>query len=366
MGRLAPLGGGEQPAEEADQPDDHRPVAVREDQVASHDRDRAERRTARASAPAATAGSPWRCAAPAACSARTHRRRRRAGRAGRRLRRRRPVAGPGARRRHPAAGLALRRSHGATVYEEPSESSSRTTRVSSAAAQAVRGDGPPSVASSGDAGAGAGQLRQLRVQPRAVPRRARGRADRPPQRRHRRRRGARAGARRRAHLARPGRPEDSGIICDAVAAFAERGTPVLGVCLGHQAIGHVYGASIVGATELMHGKTSPIDHDRHRRLRRPAVTADGDALPLADDRPGDAARRPRGHGDDRRRHDHGRAPPPPRRRGRPVPPRERPHRQRPRPPARPCSPAATERFGPDIGRPCDRYPDQNRLSRAAR
>jgi len=59
----------------------------------------------------------------------------------------------------------------------------------------------------------------------------------------------------------PGRPEDAGIICDAVTAFAERGTPVLGVCLGHQAIGHVYGATIVGAGELMHGKTSPIDHD---------------------------------------------------------------------------------------------------------
>ena len=58
----------------------------------------------------------------------------------------------------------------------------------------------------------------------------------------------------------PGRPERSGIICDAVAAFAEQGTPVFGVCLGQQAIGHVYGASIVGATELMHGKTSPIDH----------------------------------------------------------------------------------------------------------
>ena len=43
------------------------------------------------------------------------------------------------------------------------------------------------------------------------------------------------------HLARPGRPEDAGIICDAVAAFAERGTPVFGVCLGQQAIGHVYG-----------------------------------------------------------------------------------------------------------------------------
>jgi len=58
----------------------------------------------------------------------------------------------------------------------------------------------------------------------------------------------------------PGRPEDAGMICEAITAFAERGTPVLGVCLGHQAIGHVYGATIVGATELMHGKTSPIEH----------------------------------------------------------------------------------------------------------
>ncbi len=59
----------------------------------------------------------------------------------------------------------------------------------------------------------------------------------------------------------PGRPEDSGIICDAIGVFAERGTPVFGVCLGHQAIGHVYGADVVGAPELMHGKTSPILHD---------------------------------------------------------------------------------------------------------
>lgn len=59
----------------------------------------------------------------------------------------------------------------------------------------------------------------------------------------------------------PGRPEDAGIMCAAVPAFAERGTPVLGVCLGHQGIGHVYGASIVRAPELMHGKTSVIRHD---------------------------------------------------------------------------------------------------------
>lgn len=59
----------------------------------------------------------------------------------------------------------------------------------------------------------------------------------------------------------PGRPETSGILCDAIGAFAELGTPVLGVCLGHQAIGHVYGAAVVGAPELMHGKTSEILHD---------------------------------------------------------------------------------------------------------
>jgi anthranilate synthase/aminodeoxychorismate synthase-like glutamine amidotransferase len=59
----------------------------------------------------------------------------------------------------------------------------------------------------------------------------------------------------------PGRPETSGIICDAIGAFAARRTPVLGVCLGHQAIGHVFGAVVVGAPELMHGKTSPILHD---------------------------------------------------------------------------------------------------------
>lgn len=58
----------------------------------------------------------------------------------------------------------------------------------------------------------------------------------------------------------PGRPESSGIICDAIGAFTAVGTPILGVCLGHQAIGHVYGADVVGAPVLMHGKTSAIEH----------------------------------------------------------------------------------------------------------
>jgi anthranilate synthase/aminodeoxychorismate synthase-like glutamine amidotransferase len=52
----------------------------------------------------------------------------------------------------------------------------------------------------------------------------------------------------------PGRPEDAGILCDIIPAFAGV-VPVFGVCLGHQAIGHVYGASVVRAPELLHGKT---------------------------------------------------------------------------------------------------------------
>ena len=59
----------------------------------------------------------------------------------------------------------------------------------------------------------------------------------------------------------PGRPEDAGILCDAVRAFADRDVPVLGVCLGHQAIGYAYGATVDGAATLMHGKTSEITHD---------------------------------------------------------------------------------------------------------
>jgi anthranilate synthase/aminodeoxychorismate synthase-like glutamine amidotransferase len=58
----------------------------------------------------------------------------------------------------------------------------------------------------------------------------------------------------------PGRPEDAGISSDAIAAFAERGYPVLGVCLGHQCIGALYGGEVVRAPQIMHGKTSPIHH----------------------------------------------------------------------------------------------------------
>jgi anthranilate synthase/aminodeoxychorismate synthase-like glutamine amidotransferase len=59
----------------------------------------------------------------------------------------------------------------------------------------------------------------------------------------------------------PGRPEDAGILCDLIGPMASTGVPILGVCLGHQAIGHVFGGDVVRAPHLMHGKTSEVNHD---------------------------------------------------------------------------------------------------------
>jgi anthranilate synthase/aminodeoxychorismate synthase-like glutamine amidotransferase len=58
----------------------------------------------------------------------------------------------------------------------------------------------------------------------------------------------------------PGRPEDAGVSNEAIVAFGERGVPVLGVCLGHQCIGQLYGGRVVRAERVMHGKTSSIRH----------------------------------------------------------------------------------------------------------
>ena len=58
----------------------------------------------------------------------------------------------------------------------------------------------------------------------------------------------------------PGRPEDSYISLTAIQKFGQK-IPVLGVCLGHQAIGISFGAKVIKAKQLMHGKTSLIQHD---------------------------------------------------------------------------------------------------------
>lgn len=58
----------------------------------------------------------------------------------------------------------------------------------------------------------------------------------------------------------PGRPNDAGISNDVIKELGES-IPILGVCLGHQCIGEVFGGRIIGASRLMHGKTSLIYHN---------------------------------------------------------------------------------------------------------
>jgi para-aminobenzoate synthetase component II len=59
----------------------------------------------------------------------------------------------------------------------------------------------------------------------------------------------------------PGTPDDAGQSVPVVKACAASRTPLLGVCLGHQAIGAAFGAAVVRASELLHGKTSAVCHD---------------------------------------------------------------------------------------------------------
>jgi anthranilate synthase/aminodeoxychorismate synthase-like glutamine amidotransferase len=58
----------------------------------------------------------------------------------------------------------------------------------------------------------------------------------------------------------PGRPETAGILLDSIRHFSEK-LPILGVCLGHQAIGEVFGGMVVSAPSLVHGKATEVSHD---------------------------------------------------------------------------------------------------------
>ena len=86
----------------------------------------------------------------------------------------------------------------------------------------------------------------------------------------------------------PGEPRDAGVSEDAIRALAGK-VPILGVCLGHQALGEVYGGHVVRAQRLMHGKTSPILHkgrglfagldNPFEATRYHSLIADRDTLP---------------------------------------------------------------------------------------
>ena len=77
----------------------------------------------------------------------------------------------------------------------------------------------------------------------------------------------------------PGRPEDAGISSAAIKSLGEAGTPVLGVCLGHQCIGALYGGSIERAPRVMHGKTSEIIHDPFVATRYHSLVVERDSVP---------------------------------------------------------------------------------------
>ena len=83
----------------------------------------------------------------------------------------------------------------------------------------------------------------------------------------------------------PGRPEHAGITMDLIRALGEH-TPILGVCLGHQAIGAVFGGRVVRAPAPMHGKTSTIAHNGRgvfTGLTEPFIASRYHSLVVADE-----------------------------------------------------------------------------------
>ena len=126
----------------------------------------------------------------------------------------------------------------------------------------------------------------------------------------------------------PGAPADAGVCIELIKWCGSHNKPMLGVCLGHQALAEAYGGRVTHAPELMHGKTSLVEHHGSQRLRRSSLAVHRDALPLSRRRPGKHPGGPGDHrGDGDRRRDgiaapHGTAV------RRPVPPRVRADRGR--------------------------------------
>ena len=85
----------------------------------------------------------------------------------------------------------------------------------------------------------------------------------------------------------PGRPEAAGVSVEVIRRFGVT-TPVLGVCLGHQAIGYAFGADVVRAPQLMHGKVSAVVHDGRgifKGISQPVIAGRYHSLVVADPLP---------------------------------------------------------------------------------
>ena len=68
-------------------------------------------------------------------------------------------------------------------------------------------------------------------------------------------------SRARSRSPGPCTPNEAGISLELIEAAADAGLPLFGVCLGHQAIGQAFGGTVTRAAQVMHGKTSPMEHD---------------------------------------------------------------------------------------------------------
>ena len=82
----------------------------------------------------------------------------------------------------------------------------------------------------------------------------------------------------------PCTPEEAGLSKQAIRRYAEAGVPVLGVCLGHQALAAEFGGTVVRG-EPVHGKTAEVEHDGRTIFGGPRIPARGRSLPLARRRP---------------------------------------------------------------------------------
>ena len=105
----------------------------------------------------------------------------------------------------------------------------------------------------------------------------------------------------------PCSPRESGLSNEVIRNFGSQRIPVFGVCLGHQCIGHAFGAEVVVNYRMMHGKTSPIKHNGKDLFEGMPNPFSRHALSFARHQARHAARLSGNHRRDRRRRNHGRA-----------------------------------------------------------